>query len=62
MKRSSLLAVMPVGSSSRPVADFQGVLDAQKAPSLEVLFSMYGAAVKLSRQEQERSRASRKEV
>jgi hypothetical protein len=42
-----LLAV-PTGSTSRRAADFQALLEAQKVPSLDALFSVYAAAAKLS--------------
>ena len=45
--KACLLAV-PAGASSQRVTDFQGVLEAQKVPSLEALFSVYGAGVKLA--------------
>ena len=47
-KLKSCLLAVPAGSSSRRASDFQGVLEAQKVPSLDSLFSVYAAAVKLS--------------
>ena len=47
-KLKSCLLSVPTGSSSRRTADFQAVLEAQKVPSLDALFSVYAAALKLS--------------
>ena len=47
-KLKSCLLAVPPGSSSRRAIDFQTVLEAQKVPSLDALFSIYAAAAKLS--------------
>jgi Flp pilus assembly protein TadD len=47
-KLKSCLLGVPNGSSNRRAADFQAVLEAQKVPSLDALFSLYAAAAKLS--------------
>ena len=47
-KLKSCLLSVPTGSSSRRAADFQTVLEAQKVPSLDALFSIYAATAKLS--------------
>jgi len=47
-KLKSCLLGLSNGSSNRRAADFQAVLDAQKVPSLDSLFSVYAAAAKLS--------------
>jgi len=47
-KIKSCLLGVPAGASSQRATDFQGVLEAQKVPSLEAMFSVYGAGVKLA--------------
>jgi hypothetical protein len=47
-KLKSCLLSVPAGSTSRRATDFQSVLEAQKVPGLDALFSVYAAAAKLA--------------